>query len=412
MFNDKTKNISKNQMPKLLQINTTANWGSTGKIAEQIGRVAMANGWESFMAYGYYENPSQSQIIKIGSKWSVRWHRQISKYGHGDGRASKCATQRLIKQIESIKPDIIHLHNIHGLYLNYPILFDYLNRIDTPVVWTLHDCWAFTGRCAYFDSIGCLRWQHGCGNCPALGLYPKTKRDFSAENHALKQRLFPAKKRMVLVPVSNWLKGLVADSFLREVRTMTIHNGIDTNAFVPTPTTESYSKHLILGVAAQWGARKGLDDFSKLRSRLDAERYDIVLIGLTDEQIATLPQGIVGIRRTQNVGELAEYYARASAFVNPTYSDNYPTTNLEAMACGTPVITYRTGGSPEAVTPETGIVVEQGDIEALTRAIEEVCTSGKGRYTEACRRRAEEHFAKELCFERYIALYNELLTTK
>lgn len=400
-------------MPTLLQINTTANWGSTGKIAEQIGLHAMANGWRSIIAYGYYLNPSKSELIKIGSKWSVRWHRQISKYGMGDGRASKCATKALIKQIEAIKPDIIHLHNIHGLYLNYPILFDYLNSIDTPVVWTMHDCWPFTGRCAYFDAVQCTRWQSGCGECPALQLYPKTKRDTSAENFELKRRLFTAKHSLVLVPVSNWLKELVGQSMLRECRCQTIHNGIDIESFKPTQADSlkgASDKHLILGVAAQWGERKGLEEFYKLRDRLDVDTYDIALIGLSDEQIEALPSGITGIRRTQNVGELAAYYTRASVFVNPTYSDNYPTTNLEAMACGTPVITYRTGGSPEALTPDTGVVVEQGDIEALSEAITMVCNKGKEHYHDACRRRAEEHFDRQTCFEKYLDLYNELLT--
>lgn len=400
-------------MPTLLQINTTANWGSTGKIAEQIGLHAMANGWRSIIAYGYYLNPSKSELIKIGSKWSVRWHRQVSKYGMGDGRASKCATKALIKQIEVIKPDIIHLHNIHGLYLNYPILFDYLNSIDTPIVWTMHDCWPFTGRCAYFDAVQCTRWQSGCGECPALQLYPKTKRDTSAENFELKRKLFTAKQQLVLVPVSNWLKELVGQSMLRECRCQTIHNGIDIESFKPTQAASlkgASDKHLILGVAAQWGERKGLEEFYKLRDRLDVDTYDIALIGLSDEQIAALPAGITGIRRTQNVGELAAYYTRASVFVNPTYSDNYPTTNLEAMACGTPVITYRTGGSPEALTPDTGVVVEQGNIEALTEAITMICDKGKEHYHDACRRRAEEHFDRQICFDKYLDLYNELLT--
>jgi glycosyltransferase involved in cell wall biosynthesis len=397
-------------MPKLLQINTTANWGSTGKIAEQIGIHAMRHGWESTIAYGYYINPSKSQIIKIGSKWGVRWHRQISKYGKGDGRGSILATRKLIKQIETIKPDIIHLHNIHGLYLNYPILFNYLNSIDTPVVWTMHDCWSFTGRCAYFDSVECSKWHSGCQGCPALGLYPKTRRDYAAENFRLKQRLFTAKRNMVLVPVSEWLGDLVGESMLKDCHKRIIHNGIDIDTFSPKPCDKREDRHLILGVAAQWGTRKGLTDFYKLRTMLDTATYDITLIGLSDEQIATLPEGITGIRRTQNVGELAEYYSRASVFVNPTYSDNYPTTNLEAMACGTPVITYLTGGSPEAVSTTTGVVVEQGNITALKEAIEGVCSKGKAAYSEACRKRAEELFDKDRCFENYIRLYDELLT--
>ena len=402
-------------MATLLQINSTANWGSTGKIAEQIGECAMAHGWGSYIAYGRCANPSRSHLIRIGSKASQAWHLIISRLFDRQGLGSKRATKQLIKQIERIQPDIIHLHNIHGYYINYKVLFDYLNNIGIPVVWTMHDCWPFTGRCAYFDTVQCTRWQRGCGECPALKLYPKTKRDTSAENFELKRKLFTAKQQLVLVPVSNWLKELVGQSMLRDCRCQVIHNGIDIESFKPTQAASlkgASDKHLILGVAAQWGERKGLEEFYKLRDRLDVDTYDIALIGLSDEQIAALPAGITGIRRTQNVGELAAYYTRASVFVNPTYSDNYPTTNLEAMACGTPVITYRTGGSPEAICPKSGIIVEQGDITTLKDAIEEICANGKEYYSDACRKRAEEHFDKNKCFMQYINLYNSLLTTK
>ena len=261
-----------------------------------------------------------------------------------------------------------------------------------------------------------MRWKSGCGNCPAPKLYPKSKFiDWSAHNYKLKKRLFTAKRNIHLIPVSNWLKELIGESFLQNCDCTTIHNGIDINIFAPTTDDKivlNKEKHLILGVAAQWGERKGFEDFFKLREMLDRSLYDITLIGLTDEQIALLPEGITGIKRTQNAKELAAYYTSASVFANPTYSDNYPTTNLEAMACGTPVITYKTGGSPEAVSEDTGMVIKQGDIEALAEAIKEMCAKGKGHYREACRKRAEEHFDKSKCFAKYIELYKELLTKK
>lgn len=403
-------------MPRLLQINSTANWGSTGKIAEQIGERAMAHGWESYIAYGRVANNSSSTLIRIGSRLSQAWHLLQTRLFDRHGLGSKFATKKLIHQIEEIKPDIIHLHNIHGYYINYPILFDYLNSTDIPVVWTLHDCWAFTGHCAYFDSVDCMRWKSGCSNCPATKLYPKAKfTDLSAHNYKLKKRIFTAKRNIHLIPVSNWLKGLIGKSFLKDCSCITIHNGIDINLFAPTIDKNivgNKGKHIILGVAAQWSERKGLEDFFKLRQMLDNKVYDITLIGLTEEQIVSLPKGITGIRRTQNVKDLASYYTAASVFVNPTYSDNYPTTNLEAMACGTPVITYKTGGSPEAITPGTGIVVEQGDVAGVVRAIEEICAKGKEHYAEACRKRAVDNFDKNACFEKYIALYGELLAKK
>lgn len=401
----------------ILQVNTTINWGSTGKIAEQIGLVVMAQGGESYIAHSYrYENPSKSTPIRLGGKWSHKRHKWWSKFDR-HGLASNGPTRELIKQIEQIRPDVIHLHNIHGYYLNYRMLFKYLGTISTPIVWTLHDCWPFTGHCAYFDALGCDRWKTGCHDCPGLRTYPKAKfADNSKGNYELKKRLFTSlANRITLVPVSGWLGEFVRESFLADCGVRVIRNGIDISAFAPMTGGDLVARNglsgrkIILGVASPWSARKGLSDFVKLRERLPLDKYAIVLIGLEEAQLATLPEGIVGLRRTNSVTELAEWYSVADVFWNPTYEDNYPTTNLEAISCGTPVVTYRTGGSPESITEQTGVVLEQGDLEGVVAAIGEIVANGKECYAEACRRYAEEHFDKDKCFEQYIELYKELI---
>lgn len=394
-------------MPKLLQINSTANWGSTGKIAEQIGELAMQHGWQSYIAYGRSCNASKSQLIKIGTKLSQAWHLIISRLFDKHGLGSRYATKQLIKRIKQIDPDIIHLHNIHGYYINYKILFDYLNSVTTPVVWTLHDCWSFTGHCAHFVEANCNKWISGCNRCPLLKTYPKSLCDSTIKNYNLKLTLFSANKQIKIVAASNWLADLAKQSFLRNKSLEVIHNGVNINIFAPCiEHTDSY--HTILGVSSVWNRSKGLYDFYELRKRLDKERYKIIVVGLTKQQIDELPSDITGIERTNSIEELIRLYSSASVFINPTYADTFPTTNLEAIACGTPVVTYRTGGSPEAVTPTTGVVVEQGDIEALANAVKKICSQGKEHFSENCRKHAVDNFDKNRCFDRYLQLYSEL----
>ena len=391
-------------MPTLLQINVVSNVLSTGKICEDIAKVAQSKGWQTYIAYGRWEKPGASESRRVGNNWDMYKHYVGHRFFDREGLESTCATKTLIRWIDEIKPDIIQLHNIHDHYLNYPILFEYLATLDTPIVWTQHDCWAYTGGCVYHDLYNCEQWREGC-----KGLCPNRRALFcnkSAIQFALKQELFGKIKNLTLVPVSNWLCNMLAQSFLRERRIMTIHNGIDIQKYHVSKFSEVSGCFRILGVAAVWDARKGLHDFIKLRSMLPAE-YKITLVGLSQKQVKALPEGIKGITRTSDIEELVQLYSDADVFVNPTYSDNFPTTNLESLACGTPVITYRTGGSPEAIDEKTGVVVEQGNVNALANAI--TCMKVNPLFSEDCRRRAEERFNKDKCFERYVELYNQLI---
>lgn len=393
-------------MPKLLQINITANWGSTGKIAEQIGISAMKYGWESYVAYGRWSNPSQSHLIKVGNKLDMYLHYGEQRIKDNEGLCSRGATKKLIQQIEEIKPDIVHLHNIHDHYLNYKILFEYLNQTDIKVVWTFHDCWAFTGHCMHFVTKDCNRWKSGCYDCLMKGEYPKTILDNSSHNWNLKKSLFSENKNLTIVACSQWIADFVKESFLGEKRIEVKHNGVDLKTFNIVPF-ENPQKFRILGVSSVWPKAKGIDDIFQLRKILPLDMFEIMMVGLSSDQIKTLPNGIIGIERTQNIQELVRLYNEANVLINPTYADTFPTVNLEALACGTPVITYKTGGSPEAIDDKTGVVVEQGDINGLAEAIKQMKESPLS--SEDCRKRAEEHFDKDKCFEKYIELYEDLL---
>lgn len=393
-------------MPKLLQINVTANWGSTGKIAEDIGLLAIDAGWESWIAYGRGMPVSASNLIRIGNDFDMKLHGVQSRLLDNHGLASSNATKEFIRQIKEIKPDVIHLHNIHGYYLNYPLLFDFLRSWGGPVVWTLHDCWPFTGHCAYFMMSGCEKWRSGCHDCKSLRSYPASLLcDRSEKNYSLKRKLFTSLgDRLTLVPVSDYVGNYIKDSFFRNTRSVVIHNGIDTDVFKPCAAKEE----LVLGVANVWEKRKGLEDFFELRKLLP-DSYRMLLVGLSKKQLNMLPVGIEGLERTDGQAQLAQIYSSASVLVNPTYEDNYPTVNLESIACGTPVITYNTGGSPESVTKDTGFVVKRGDVNSVVNAILKFEKDGYPSISD-CREYAEKYFNQKDCFKAYIDLYNHIIS--
>ena len=403
-------------MPKLLQINITANWGSHGKIAEDIGALTIENGWDSHIAYGRRSNESKSQLYHIGNMADEYLHGIVSRIFDNHGLMSVGATKKLIDYIRQINPDIIHLHNIHGYYLNYPLLFEYLSKYGKPVVWTLHDCWTFTGHCAHYMFANCEKWKTECNNCPLLSNYPASMLfDRSKKNFQQKKQSFLSVDNLTLVPVSKWLEGELRQSFFKTKNIHLIQNGIDVQRFTPIGQKDNIlakygipqNKKVILGVASNW-YRKGLDDFIAIRHMLPND-YHIILVGLSKKDKKKLPNNIIGIMRTENIDELVALYSACDVFFNPTWEDNFPTTNLEAMACGTPVITYNTGGSPEVITPETGIVIERGDLQSAVNAIKQVCIKGEKTYNDVCRNNILEHYNRMTMLNNYMALYHSLL---
>lgn len=408
-------------MKKLLQINPVLRAStSTGRIMQEIGELAIAKGWESHIAYSKGRDgikPCRSQLIPIGDKLDVALHGLATRLFDRHGLASSAATKLFIDRIDAIAPDVIHIHNLHGYFINYRLLFDYLSQRNIPVVWTVHDCWLYTGHCFYYSSIGCDKWQNGCGHCPQRGEFPASWFiDRSAANYRDKQRAFTSipNDRMVIVTVSQWMKSEMSHSFLGGAPFRVIHNGINTELFHPSADDSVKAKynlsgkHILLGVASVWSKEKGIDDFIALSKRLNADEV-ILLVGVGKEIQEKLPANIVGISRTENIGELAKLYSAATAFVNPTWQDNYPTVNLEAIACGTPVVTYRTGGSIESVTPATGFIVEQGDVDGIVHAVRQIEQRGKQSYVAPCRAHALENFRKEDRYADYFGLYEELM---
>lgn len=404
-------------MKTLLQLNVTANWGSTGKIAEQIGLAAQAAGWDSYIAYGRSMNPSKNKLIKVGSKIGVYEHYVENKLLDNEGLASRFSTRRFLKVINHIKPDVVHLHNIHDHWLNFPLLFEYLSQKRIPVVWTQHDQWATTGHCLLVP-FGCEKWKTECYKCPQSKWHSL---DCSRRNYRMKKNLMAELPSLTIVPVSEWLGAEIAQSHLKNRPIEVIHNGIDLNVFRPQQVNAHFiekfrnkkqnfgDKILVLGVSSVWNKSKGLMDFIKLSHD---ERMQVILIGVPADIRKELPENIISFGRTQNQLELAMFYTIADVFVNPTYGDMFPTVNLEALACGTPVVTYNTGGSPEALSSETGTVVEQGNINALINAITAIPakrTTQDKNMSLACRERAERLFDKNKCFEKYIEIYNKAI---
>lgn len=409
-------------MKKLLQINPACNMGSTGRIAEQIGLLAMQEGWECYLVHGArHINPSQLRTIQNVSIFEERIHALETKVFDNHGLSSRRATRKLVEVIKQISPDVIHLHNIHGYFINYKILFEYLSESNIPVVWTLHDCWSFTGHCSYFSLQKCDRWRKGCYMCPLKKSYPSAFLfDRSSQNYQQKKKSFNSVDNLTLVPVSDWLGELVMSSLFNRPKVHRIYNGVDLKVFQPKSDAITVylkfsiepSKKIIMGCASSFGPRKGYEDFIKLSSVLDSN-YQIIMVGVQESQIPELNKsGIIGITRTESVEELALYYSCASVFLNLTYEDNFPTTNLEALACGTPVITYRTGGSIEAIDTHTGIIVEQGDINGLIQAINDITICSDNYSANNCRQRAEALYNKNDRFKEYISLYEKLIREK
>ena len=393
---------------KILQINSVCGVGSTGRIVTDIADILRKNGHESYIAYGYGESKEPNSYrmqSNLYLKCNILKTRLFGKHGFYNKRATK----GLIEWITQVDPDIIHLHNIHGHYLNIDMLFRFLKGKQKPVFWTLHDCWSFTGHCAHFDYVGCERWKTECYACPQKRAYPDSWLfDRSKESYKDKKRLFMDIDNMMLIAPSEWLANFVKQSFLKEYPVRIINNGIDLTVFKPRNSNIRNEYHLenkiiVLGVASEWGVRKGLGYFMQLGKRLGND-YQVILVGLTERQKQALPSNIIGVTRTNNVEELATLYSTADVFVNPTLEDNFPTTNLEAIACGTPVITFNTGGSVESVDELTGRVVEAGNIEQLIDAIKVLARNGKEIYRVPCTQRAK-NYDKHARYMEYIELY-------
>lgn len=359
---------------KYLFINSVAGVGSTGRIAAQQCRELMQQGHECVLAYGRDKaNCDDIPTIQIGMPLDFKLHGLSTRLFDNHGFCSRNATKAFLEKVKSYDPDVIWLHNVHGYYIHIGLLFDYLRSCGKKIFWTLHDCWSFTGHCAYFDFAGCEKWKTGCHNCPQKGTYPASMGlDGSRRNYEKKKALFTGIPKLTLITPSQWLADLLKEGYLKDYPVNVVYNPINTEIFRPTPGDfrEQHGlldKKIVLGVASVWEERKGLRDFVKLAGLLP-ENWKIVLVGLKPEESANLPGNILALPRTNSAGELAALYTTADIFANPTYEDNLPTVNLEARACGTRIVSYDTGGCRETLGEGDGLI-PKGDVQAMAAAI-------------------------------------------
>ena len=398
---------------KILQINSVCGIRSTGRICTDLADILTEQGHECKIAYGRETVPEKYQkyAVRIGNDLDVNMHALKTRVFDDCGFGSRSATKKFIKWVKAYDPDIIHLHNLHGYYINIEVLFAYLKKADKPVIWTLHDCWAFTGHCVHFDFIGCDKWENGCGSCSQKHEYPKSAGlDNSAGNYRRKKQLFTAAGNVTIVTPSIWLSKLVKKSFLSKYNVKVINNGINLDAFKPTESdfrekNGLQDKKIVLGVASVWDERKGIGTFIEL-SKLLSEDYKLLMVGVSDEKAKSLPENIYKITCTHDVFELAEIYSAADVFVNPTMEDNYPTVNLEAIACGTPVITFDTGGSPESCVDGIDTVCSQKTVAALHDAI--ITLTGKGKKAAV---RNDGLSCRDMA-KKYLDLYSDIFLDK
>ena len=395
---------------RILQINTVCGYGSTGRIAVDIALEAENRGHECYIAYGH-GTTTYHRAYQIGTYVERKSHNVLSRLTGRQALYSVRGTKLFIRWIKDLQPDVIHLHNIHGHYLNMEILFEFLKRYDHPVIWTFHDCWPFTGHCAYFDFVSCSKWKEHCNRCPNLKAYPPSLVDSTFQMFSKKKSLFTGLNNMIIVTPSFWLSHKVKESFLSGYETIVINNGIDTNIFKPVPTDELRmnlgleQKIVLLGVSSEgFIGRKGLNYFVELSKRLGSE-YKLILIGADRADRKSLSSDVIAVERTDNINQLVQFYSLADVFINPTLEDNYPTVNLEALSCGTPVLTFDTGGSPESLEKNTGIVISKNDLPELLNAVNSMNSVFKKNFSAICREKAVMNFSKSVFVDKYMQLY-------
>lgn len=407
-------------MPKLLQINIEVNSGSTGRIAEELGILAMESGFESYITYARGFNPSKSTIFKIGNKLSILLHFLKTRFLGEHLNGSILPTVLLIRKIKKIRPDIIHLHQMHGYYINVPLLFKFLKKSNIPIVWTLHDCWAFTGHCSYFTLVGCDKWKTSCYQCPQFDRYPKSYFfDKSNQEYLTKKKLFNDLPNLVLVGVSEWVAKLAGESFLKNKKNISVFNGVNTEVFrqmfnrneVLTKYNINPTIKVLIASGTTWIKSKGLEDYKKLADILP-EDYQLVLVGV-DKKVATeIPSKIITIPRTESQNELAELYSAAEILLCLSYQESFGMTPVEAMACGTPAIVYNNTALSELVNELTGRLVPTGNINIVLEMIREITSIGKNSFSLNCRNRVLEFYDMNLTYKKYLNLYLELNNTK
>ena len=404
-------------MPRIAFINTVCT-GSHGRIMDDLRRAAEGAGFTCRIIFSRGKSAG-AHCVRFGDRADVALHGAASRLFDAQSLCSRRATRRLLRMLDEFSPDLVHLHNAHGYYLNAPMLFAWLKKRNVPLVWTLHDCWALTGHCSHFVRANCALWKTGCHDCPLKKEYPASLLfDRSRQNWQWKKRAFTSLERLTVVTPSQWLGEVAGESFLRGAARRVIGNGVDLKLFTPGGDTEKTrremgippGKKLLLSVAAPFDARKGFADALQIADML-REKAVLVMVGLTREQVESLPRGVIGVERTEGPEALVALYRAADCLLNPTYEDTYPTVNMEALACGTPAAAYGVCGCPEQLEAPCGETVPVGNARALAEAALALCAE-KPKISAACRAKAERDFDREKAVKAYTKLYEEVLHEK
>lgn len=393
---------------KILMINSVCGFGSTGRICTDLAESITARGDKCAITYGRGTAPEKLSACtyKIGNDFDVKIHGLMTRLFDNHGFCSKKSTEKLIAFIKEYNPDVIHLHNLHGYYLNVKVLFEYLKTCKKKIVWTLHDCWAFTGHCAYYSAADCSQWKSACKNCACIADYPKSyAKNNVYKNYSKKKELFCGVENLTLVTPSKWLANQVEMSFLKEYKTVVIPNGIDTAAFSPASTDAFYELHksnkkVLLGVASVWSKNKGLDSFNRLADII-GDSYKIVLVGIDDSVSDNVNKKILCLPRTQSVEKLSDIYSSADLFINPSIEETMGMTTVEALACGTPAVVYNRTAVPEVINSKCGIAVEP-KADNIANVLENALKINKS----ACVKRAGE-FSLENQINNYLRVYGD-----
>ena len=402
---------------KVVQINVTYSSGSTGQIVQKIHKFLNDREIENYIIYGYGPK-SQSGHLSIYNYWTTHLHSFLSRYFCMQGLGSLLPTYKAIRFLKRINPDIVHLHNIHGHYLNYPLLFYYLKKRNIQVIWTFHDCWPYTGKCAHYSEKHCMKWKTGCFDCPNLSTYPDSKYDGTRRNYNLKKRIFFKMPNLHIVANSNWLFDEIKSSFLKNKDIYKIYNGIDTSVFYPR-NREAWRKEnkynqtdiIVLGVSSVWKKEKGFDVFLKI-SKVLPDNYKFVMVGVNEKQLRELPNNIYGILRTENINKLAEIYSSCDVLLNPSKEETFGMVTAEAIACGIPAIVSNCTACPEVVSCcNAGMIVDMDNLKEIVDALLKLGHTNielKQEISENARKK----FSSTVMCENYFKLYQSISIEK
>lgn len=400
---------------KVLQINAVNKIASTGRTMQEMSDYFNDKGISSVVVYSNGVSVNSEDEFVMNNKLDIKLHGLLSRISGKQGYFSFGETKKLLQYMDDYKPEVVVLRNLHGNYINIPLLLTYLAKRDIATVVVLHDCWFYTGKCCHYTVDGCYKWQTACGNCPSLKKYNKSWFfDRTTEMFNDKKQLFGAIPRLAVVGVSDWLtnEAKKAPVFKNAKEITRIYNWIDLEKFKPTDASELRSelglnnKKIIFFAASGWTKEKGLQTALDLSKKLNDDEK-IVMLGNIKSDFA-LNKNIVHIPTTNSLEKLVQLYSMADVFVQPSLEETFGKVTAEALSCGTPAVCFDSTANPELVGSGCGASVPVGDIDAMLSEIRKILNNGKNSYSETCRNFSEDNFDMKKCLKQYYELFKRL----